>query len=139
MLIDSNILIYSLTTDSPKSLAARTFLNSQVKESTLLIAHQNIFEVLRAITHTKFSNPFGITDAIASLDEICLAAKIIYPTRETHALALALVREYNISGNEIFDAYLIATAINNDCFEIATDNEKHLRKYREITVVNPFL
>ena len=138
MLIDSNILIYSLLTDSPKNTVAQTFLKDQTKKSQLVIAHQNIFEVLRVITHTKFLNPFGTTDAIDSLNSICLVAKIIYPTRETHDLALALIQEYNITGSEIFDAYLVATAMSNDCFEIATDNEKHLSKYREVKVINPF-
>lgn len=143
MLIDSNILIYSLVTDSPKNKVAQDFLRSQVKKTTLeksipMIAHQNIFEVLRVITHTKFPSPFSSAQAIDSINAICSVAKIIYPTRETQALAIALIQKYNISGSEIFDAYLVATAIDNDCFEIATDNEKHLCKYSEITVFNPF-
>lgn len=138
MLIDSNILIYSLLTDSPKNTVAQTFLKKHAQKSQLIIAHQNIFEVLRVITHMKFPNPFSTTDAIDSLNSICLVAKVIYPTRETHDLALALIQEYNISGSEIFDAYLVATAISNECFEIATDNVKHLSKYREIRVFNPF-
>lgn len=139
MLIDSNILIYALVTDSPKNKAAQDFLKKQAEASSLVIAHQNIFEVLRVITHSKFSNPFSITDAIDALNTICSVAKIIYPTRETQDLALALIQEYDISGSEIFDAYLVATAMSNDCFKIVTDNEKHLNKYREVTTINPFI
>ena len=76
-----------------------------------------------------------------ALENIQLAVKTIYPTHETLDITLALIQKYNISGSEIFDAYLVATVMSNDCFVIATDNEKHLKKYTEFTeftVINPF-
>lgn len=140
MLIDTNILVYSLNYGSSKSDVAREFIKNIVRNSNTVpvIAHQNVFEFLRVVTHKKYPNRFSITQAISALEPIKDTIKIIYPTRETQDIALALIQKYSISGSEVFDAYLVATAISNDCFEIATDNEKHLGKYQEIQVVNPF-
>lgn len=135
MLIDSNILIYSLNQASPKHLAAQAFLQSQKQ---LIFAQQNIFETLRILTHSKFPNPFPTAEAIDAIRTITHQATIISPTLETNDLALELIQKYQIKGTEVFDAYLVATAINNGIKKIATDNIQDLRKYSEITVSNPF-
>ncbi len=135
MLIDSNILIYSLNSDSPKNQAAQDFLQSQKK---LIFAQQNILESLRILTHPNFPKPFSTKLAIKAIREITDQAKIISPTWETLDLALELIGKYRVSGAETFDAYLVATAITNHITEIATDNIRHLRRYSEIQVSNPF-
>jgi len=91
MLIDSNIIIYALNSDSVKSNPAQSFLTENAL--TLIFAQQNTFE---------------------------------------------LIKKYNVSGTEIFDAYLVATALSNNILTIVTDNVKYLSKYKEITVLNPF-
>ncbi len=134
MLIDSNILIYALNQASPQQKAAQKFLQSQKQ---LLLAQQNIFETLRILTHKKFPDPFPPDKAIAALNAIAKYATILHPTFETHEISLELIRKYCISGAEVFDAYLVATALSNGVRKIATDNVRHLGKYEEIEVVNP--
>jgi len=135
MLIDSNILIYSLNSASQKHQAAQTFLQLQKQ---LIFAQQNVFETLRILTHSKFPNPFPVDKAIDAVAEITDKATILTPTLETQDLATALTHKYQITGTEIFDAYLVATALSNNVKKIATDNVAHLGKYTEIKVVNPF-
>ncbi|PIR58709.1 MAG: hypothetical protein COU69_04070 [Candidatus Pacebacteria bacterium CG10_big_fil_rev_8_21_14_0_10_56_10] len=135
MLIDSSILIYSLNQSSPKQLVAQEFLESQDR---IIFAHQNIFETLRILTHTKLPNPFSTKEAIESISAITQQSTVIFPNFETQALALELIKKYKIAGTEIFDAYLVATALSNGINKIATDNTKHLQKYTEIGVINPF-
>lgn len=124
--------------DSPKCAVAQNFLQLQAKKSQFLLAQQNIFEVLRVITHKKYTTAFTTAEAVLALKPILEVATVIYPTYETLDIAQALIEKYSISGSEVFDAYLVATAIGNGCYEIATDNEKHLSKYNEISVMNPF-
>ncbi|HYD34748.1 MAG TPA: PIN domain-containing protein [Vitreimonas sp.] len=135
MLIDSNILIYSLNQASPKSVDSQKFLQSQTH---IVFAQQNIFETLRILTHTKFPNPFSVKEATEAVRALTDQATVIFPTLETYDLALELIRKYQITGTEIFDAYLVATALSNGIEKIASDNTKHLQKYNEIKVVNPF-
>lgn len=134
MLIDSNILIYALNRDSPQHKTAQQFLQRQ---DELLFTQQNIFETLRILTHSKFSNPFPPSQAVEAVQLITSQSTVIFPTIDTTAIACALIEKYRITGSEIFDAYLVATALSNDIKQIATDNTKHLKKYKEIQVHNP--
>jgi predicted nucleic acid-binding protein len=136
MLIDSNVVIYALNSSSPKHLAAQLFVQNQ--HDQLIFAQQNLFEVLRILTHSKFPHPFAPTKALSALNKLSEPATIITPTPETPHIAFELIRRYKVTGTEVFDAYLVATMISHGITIIATDNQKHLGKYREITVINPF-
>lgn len=47
-------------------------------------------------------------------------------------------KKYGLEGDEIFDAYLVATEISNGIRYIITDNEADFKKYKPIAVLNPF-
>ena len=72
-----------------------------------------------------------------SLEPIIDACKIIYPNNKTHYLAFEFIEQNKLIGNQIFDAYLAATAISNDVTTIATDNVKDFKKFG-INLFNPF-
>ncbi len=136
MLINSNILVYSINSSSPKHKDAQRFIQSNV--GILEVAHQNIFETLRVLTHSKFPNPMKITDAVIAVENILEACAVITPDYTTHRIALELIKKYEIVSNRIFDAYFAATAISNDIDTVVTDNSKDLKIFSEITVINPF-
>ena len=136
MLIDSNILIYAINSSSPKHKRAQQFL--QENRKVLMIAHQNIFELLRVLTHSKFQNPMKHNEAIEAIERILDVSTIISPDYRTHRITLELVQKYTMVSNQVFDAYLVATALSNGINTIATDNVKDLKKFSEISVINPF-
>lgn len=136
MLIDSNILIYAINSSSPKHKRAQSFLQENTRK--LAIAHQNIFETLRVLTHPKFTYPMTITHAMKAVESILEAGTIISPDYKTHQITLELIKKYQLTSDKIFDAYLVATAVSNEITVIATDNEKDLEKFQEIRVTNPF-
>ena len=135
MLVDTNILVYAINADSPKNKQAQAFLLRNT--SKLLIAHQNIFETLRVLTHPKFSYPMDPKTAQESVDAIVDACTIIYPNYKTYRLAFELIKKHDLVGNRIFDAYLAATALSNGIESIATDNVKDFIKFT-FEVINPF-
>lgn len=136
MLVDSNILVYSINRSSPKNKKAQDFLQKNL--GNLEVAHQNIFETLRVLTHPKFPHPMKIKDAIDAVERIIKVCNIISPDYRSHRIALELIKKHNLSSDQVFDAYLVATALNNDVKTIATDNTKDLQKFKELEVVNPF-
>ncbi len=136
MLIDSNILIYSINISSPKHKQAQNFL--QKNTGNLEVAHQNIFETLRVLTHPKFPSPMKINKAIEVVESILKSCRIISPDYRTHQIALQLIKKYKLSADEIFDAYLVATTLSNDINVIATDNIRDFKKISELKVINPF-
>lgn len=136
ILADSNILIYAINSSSPKHRAAQDFL--QTHATQLVLAHQNILESLRVLTHRKFLNPMTPLAASKAIGNIADACRMIAPDAAAYHLALALVQKYRLAGDKIFDAYLVATAIGNGIATIATDNVKDFSAIEEINVVNPF-
>lgn len=136
MVIDSNILIYAINADSPKHKAAQKFVKNNL--SNLSVAHQNILEAVRVLTHKKFSNAMKTKEALSAVMTISDSSKVIFPDQKTIYITNELIQKHSLSGNRIFDAYLVATALSNDDYEIVTDNVKDFKKYKEVKTINPF-
>lgn len=136
MLIDSNILVYSINLSSPKHKKAQDFLQKNV--GTLVVAHQNIFETLRVLTHPKFPRPMKIGDATDAIENILRGCTVISPDYRTYRIAWELMKKHRLSGDLVFDAYLVATALGNSIDIIATDNTKDFKRFTEVKSINPF-
>jgi len=136
ILVDSNILIYAINRRSPKNTQAEDFLQKFI--GNFAVAHQNILEALRVLTHPKYPKPMEINSATTALRAITDAATVISPDSRTYRIAEELIKKYSLKSDQIFDAYLVATTLVNDIFEIATDNERDFLKIKEIKVINPF-
>lgn len=136
MLIDSNILIYAINADSPKNELAKKFLAENLKN--LEIAHQNIFETIRVLTHKKYSKPMKMAEVTEAVFAILESSSIVTPNKTSFYLGLELIKQHNLTGNRIFDAYLAATALSNGIEIIATDNIRDFKIFEEIEVINPF-
>lgn len=136
MLIDSNIIIYAINSSSPKHKKAQTFLQENI--GSLEMAQQNIMESVRVLTHSKFSQPMNIVNALEAIERIADACTIISPDYKTHRIALELIKKYGLVSDQVFDAYLVATMVSNGITQIATDNERDMKRFMEITVINPF-
>lgn len=137
MLVDSNILIYAINTRSPKHKQAQKFLKDNLEN--LEISHQNILETIRVLTHQRFSKPMKLHAALDAILAICESSYVISPLKDTYRLALELIKAHRLIGNKIFDAYLVATALSNGITEIATDNVRDFKKYKEIKIISPFV
>lgn len=137
MLVDSNIFIYSINKRSPKHKIAQQFLKEN--QLNLDITHQNILEVIRVLTHRKFSSKITIENALNLIIEIVRLCRVISPNQDTIYVALELIKLNKLKGNRIFDAYLTATAVTNGIFEIATDNTRDFTKFPGIKIINPFI
>lgn len=86
MLIDSNILVYAINRSSPKHKAAQIFLQNNIGH--LEIAHQNILEALRVLTHPKFPYSMKIHHALKAIENILKACRVICPAEKTHYITL---------------------------------------------------
>src|ERR1035437_3026977 len=94
ILVDSNILIYAINRSSPKHLAAQEFLQENIGK--FVLAHQNILESLRVLTHKKFAHPMTPIEASAAVSNISDACRIITPDRTAYHLALRLISKYGL-------------------------------------------
>lgn len=136
MLVDTNILVYAINVDSSKHKKATEFL--QEFKTDLEVAHQNILESLRVLTHPKFAQVMSAKNAMDAVLSITSAYKLIGPTFQTIYIALELIKKYHFKSDQVFDCYLTATALSNGVDTIATDNVADFKKFKEIRVINPF-
>ncbi len=136
ILVDSNVLVFAINRDSAKHLAAQAFLRKHT--NSLVVAHQNILETYRVLTHPSFSTPMLSADAKEAIDRITASASLIAPNYKSLALWQALTRKHSLVGNSTFDAYLAATALVAGITTIATDNTKDFRRFEELKLLNPF-
>lgn len=136
ILVDSNVLIYAINSSSPKHMAAQAFLQTHVGKMS--VAHQNILESLRVLTHKKFPNPMTPASAITVVNSIVERCYVIAPEPGTHHIAMAFIQKHKLAGDKIFDAYLAATALSIGITTIATDNVKDFLAFEGITAINPF-
>lgn len=136
ILVDSNILIYAINSRSSKHVQAQDFLQRNVK--SLALAHQNILESMRVLTHERFANPMVPHDALLAIENISRNCTIISPDIEALRLAEAFIRKHSTAGNRIFDVYLAATAIASGVTKIATDNTKDFTRFGQLEIINPF-
>lgn len=137
MLIDSNLLVYAINRSSPKHQAAQAFL---VDNSTsLVVAQQNILETFRVLTHSKFASPMTPSAAVQAIKGITSACRLIHPNRTTLHVAIGLVQKHKLSGDQVFDAYLAATALSGDVTTIATANTRDFVRFDGLRLIDPFV
>lgn len=137
ILVDSNVLIYAINIASSKHKTAQAFLQAHVGHMS--IAHQNILESLRVLTHKKFPNPMSSTDAIMAVSNIAERCRVITPDPVTHYLAMELIEKHELTGDKIFDAYLAATALSIGITTVATDNVKDFLLFEGLAAISPFV
>lgn len=135
MIIDSNIIIYSINSDSPKFETAREFL---LKTKDLYFTHQSMLESMRVLTHPKFARPMKSKVALKEVEKRIDLGRMVSPKEITYTILIELIKKHELTSDVVFDAYLVATALSNDIDTIATDNEKDFDKFEEIKVYNPF-
>ena len=137
ILLDSNILIYSLNKGSNYYTKAVNILGSR---KNFCIAEQNIIEAYRVITSNKqFADKvYTPSKAWKQLGIIVDNVPMIFKSERTLGLLQDLVLKYKLVSYQIYDAALVALMIENGVNEIYTNNDKDFKKFKEIKVINPF-
>lgn len=135
ILVDSNILIYSLQKkEGKKHDLSAEFINELIDSSNLTLSIQNLIEFSRVMSEKVF--PSVDNDLIRQyVAEFSASASIIYYNNHTVMDALLISKQYEI---HFFDALVVATMQENGVETIATENEKDFKKLPWLTVINPF-
>lgn len=136
ILIDSNILVYSLYENSEHFAKSREILK---KNSDLFISTQNLIETFRVITSAQFQTqtPYEPKDAVDTLDIFSQNMKVVSPNKETFIILKGLIAKYGVKSYAIYDANIVATMITYGIDCIYTNNQNDFKKYKEISAINP--
>ena len=124
---DSNILIYAQE-QGPKGETARACL---AKGGVISVQVLNEFA---SVMHRKYKRTWPeIEEALSDVELVI--GEILPVTMQIHRMALILARDHNIN---IYDALIIAAALDADCDILYSEDLQHGRKFGDLLVVNPF-
>jgi predicted nucleic acid-binding protein len=125
---DTNILVYTATSDPKKQEAADCLRRGGV--ASVQVLNEFVHVARRKLRHDWPQIEFALGLFRASLDDI------VPVTLNTHTGAVLLAREYGLS---FFDALIVAAAIEAGCDTLFSEDMQHGRTIGEVAIVNPFL
>jgi predicted nucleic acid-binding protein len=125
---DTNVLVYTATSDNKKPLAINCIALGGVASIQVL---NKFVHVARRKLHRDWSQieqALGLFRAL--LDDV------LSLTLDTHSRAVVLARDHNLA---FYDALIVAAAIEAGCDTLFSEDLQHGRRFDGLVVVNPFL
>ena len=125
---DTNVLVYTITDDARGDVA-----RSQLSDGGVISA-QVLNEFVR-VARKKLRLDWAIIEA--ALAELRALVNDVRPVAlSTHEFAVSLARR---DGFDIYDALILAAAIEAGCETLYSEDFQHGRRFGDCTIVNPFL
>ena len=125
---DTNILVYTTTSDRRKQQAAACLSRRGV--ASIQVLNEFVHVARRKLRIDWPQIEIALTEFRASFDEI------LPVTLNTHDSAVALARDHGLA---FYDALIVAAAIEAGCDTLFTEDLQHGRSISGLTIVNPFL
>ena len=139
MLVDANLLLFSVDARSPHHARASTWLTEQLNgDRRIGLPWTSLAAFVRISTHPRASdNPLTPSDAWTHVEQwlACATAWIPAPT-ERHAEILGtLIQKYELRGNLVSDAQIAALAIEHGLAVCSADTD--FARFEEIEWMDP--
>lgn len=125
---DSNVLLYSVSSDSIKAARAIALIN------TGGVVSVQVLNEFANVSRHKYEVPFDkIRKALLAFRELCAVRPLDV---ETHDAALDIAERYRF---HIFDSLIVASALRAGCKTLYTEDLQHGQVIDGLTVRNPFI
>ena len=125
---DTNILVYAFLDPEKRPHAIETLARGGVISAQVLNEFTNV-------ARNKRQRDWSEIEAAIGLIRFRFPA-IVPLTGETHAVALALARDHNLS---FYDALIVASALEAQCDTLYSEDLQDGRRFTGLTIVNPFI
>ena len=127
LLLDTNVLVYSIDEDSKYFNKAHNIFSDQYE---LYTTSKNLSEFLSVIT--RIPNPLSLKDALQVIEDFSNSMIILYPDAESFSVFKELLQKYQPTGLKIHDYEILSICLANQINTIATFNEKDFKNVKEI-------
>jgi predicted nucleic acid-binding protein len=126
---DTNVLIYAVAKDDPRSARAEELLDAGG-----IISVQMLNEFV-SVARRKMLMPWGdVTEALDAFEVLCPSPLPI--TIETHQAAVKIAQKH---GYNIYDALVVATALKAGCETLYSEDFQDGQTIEaQLTIRNPF-
>jgi predicted nucleic acid-binding protein len=125
---DTTILIYSISSEDPRAAVAEKLLAAGGYISV------QVLNEFAAVARRKLNMSWEeITDALSAVRVLCEPA--IALSVSIHEAALRIAAQY---GYQIYDALIIAAALDEDCDLLYSEDMQNGQRFGALTISNPF-
>lgn len=139
--VDTNVLIFAHSQDTPYHETARELLESMARSPTpWAIPWPCLYEFLRVATHPRIlARPASQASALEALAKLTASPSLrLLGHTPRHAGAMQQVmHESGATGNIVHDAHIAALCIEHGATRLVTGDRDFMR-FPGIEVVNPF-
>ncbi len=127
--LDTSILIYVISMGDARATKAEELLADGGYISV------QVLNEFAAVARRKLKMPWHeVHDALSAVRTLCEAPVPL--SVETHEAALEIAEQY---GYHIYDALILAAALDADCDTLYTEDMQNGQRVGAITIRNPFL
>ena len=131
LLLDTNVLIYSIDEESKFFTKSQTLISNSNYE--LYITSKNIAEFLSVVTRIP-QNSLKIDEALAIIQDFQEFSTVLYPTERSFIVFRELLHKYKPSGLKIHDFEIVSIGLANKIKTVATFNVKDVKDINEINL-----
>jgi predicted nucleic acid-binding protein len=124
---DTNIIIYAQQTGRKAQIAQALMAGGGV------ISVQVLNETANVLLRKFGRNWAEVEQVLADIDDVLGPALPL--TGQTHRAAISLARDHGLS---IYDALIIAAALEAECDQLFSEDLQHGRRFGALVVHNPF-
>lgn len=130
LLVDTNVLIYSIDEDSKYFERAQKIFSEQLE---LYTTSKNLSEFLSVTTRFP-QKSLSLKEALLVVEDFIDTMTILYPTKETYFVFKDLLKKYEPVGLQIHDYEILSIGLANQIDTVATFNEKDFKKVKEVNL-----
>ena len=131
ILLDTNVLIYSIDQDSKFFGKSQNIIKNG--DINLFTTIKNISELLSVITRFEQNN-IDVNEAISIVKNFENITTILYPNYNSYQMFKKLLNKYKPTGLQIHDFEIISISLNNNINDIATFDTKDYKNIDEISI-----
>jgi toxin-antitoxin system PIN domain toxin len=141
-LIDTNVLVYATDTNSSFHEASKQLRDRGFRgEIRLVVTPQILMEFFAVVTSPRrVTSPRSSAEACEEVEKYVRADYIqkLYPDPAALERTLDLLKQYpQVTRQDVFDLFLVATMVANDITRIYTYNQEHFTRFEGIEVLRP--
>lgn len=137
--VDVNVLVDAFRPTAPAHRTVRSWLEATVggREQLAVLPHVGSGFVRIVTNRRVFSEPTPLAEAMAFLDALLAAPRTLLasPGREHWGIFVGLVRDLHLTGDDVPDAFIAASALDLGATLVTSD--RGFRRFPGLRTVEP--
>jgi predicted nucleic acid-binding protein len=132
--VDTNVLVYALTSDDKRSAVAQELIASLLEAKALRTSTQVLQEFFAVVTR-KLARPISSAEAMAHVHRFAICPVLVNDVASIEEAAQLSAR----GALSFWDGLIVAAAIRARCPVLYSEDLQHGRTIRGVKVMNPFV